>query len=136
MIGRGVVDVLRGVEPQPIEVAIEDVDDDAIAAAIADALATDAAARLVVGEVSDDDEPEPSSTNELVIPDDPTVLSYLLSGIVQVELPRRQRLLEADTTVERLEGLIKLLDREVMLLSGRLRLFTPDLRLSTGVRRS
>ena len=26
-----------------------------------------------------------------LIPDDPTVLSYLLSGIVQVELPRRQR---------------------------------------------
>ncbi len=123
-------------EPMPTEVAIEDVDDDAIAAAIADALATDAAARLVVGEVSDDDEPEPSSANELVIPDDPTVLSYLLSGIVQVELPRRQRLLEAETTVERLEGLIKLLDREVMLLSGRLRLFTPDVRLATGVRRS
>ena len=32
---------------------------------------------------------------DLHIPDDPTVLSYLLSGIVQVELPRRQALLEA-----------------------------------------
>jgi Lon protease-like protein len=132
-------------EPAAIEVGVEDVDDDAIAAAIADALATDAAARLIVGDLTDDDdddddddEEDTSSTgaNELVIPDDPTVLSYLLSGIVQVELPRRQRLLEADTTVERLEGLIQLLDREVMLLSGRLRLFTPDLRLATGVRRS
>jgi Lon protease-like protein len=128
-------------ESAPIEVGIEDVDDEAIAAAIADALATDAAARLIVGDLTDDDDDEQEDTsssgaNELVIPDDPTVLSYLLSGIVQVELPRRQRLLEADTTVERLEGLIQLLDREVMLLSGRLRLFTPDLRLATGVRRS
>ena len=32
------------------------------------------------------------------------MLSYLLSGIVQVELPRRQALLEAETTVERLEA--------------------------------
>jgi Lon protease-like protein len=128
-------------EPAPIEVGVEDVDDEAIAAAIADALTTDAAARLIVGDLTDDDDDDEEDTsssgvNELVIPDDPTVLSYLLSGIVQVELPRRQRLLEADTTVERLEGLIQLLDREVMLLSGRLRLFTPDLRLATGVRRS
>ena len=40
------------------------------------------------------------------IPDDPTTLSYLLSGIIQVELPRRQALLEADTTVERLVHLL------------------------------
>ncbi|MEA2612935.1 MAG: uncharacterized protein QOI52_894, partial [Chloroflexota bacterium] len=33
-------------------------------------------------------DPEPAP--DLKIPDDPTVLSYLLSGIVQVELPRRQ----------------------------------------------
>ena len=73
---------------------------------------------------------------DLVIPDDPTVLSYLLSGIVQIELPRRQALLEAATTVDRLESLIRLLDREVMLLSGRLRLFSPDPRLLGGARRS
>ena len=48
----------------------------------------------------------PISAADLVIPDDPTVLSYLLSGIVQIELPRRQALLEAETTVYRLEGLI------------------------------
>ena len=57
--------------------------------------------------------PRRPTRNDLVIPDDPTVLSYLLSGIVQVELPRRQELLEAETTVERLEGLIALLEREV-----------------------
>jgi Lon protease-like protein len=74
--------------------------------------------------------------HDLVIPDDPTVLSYLLSGIVQAELPKRQALLEADTTVERLEGLIALLERELVLLRRRLRVFTPDPRMLGGARRS
>jgi hypothetical protein len=85
------------------------------------------------------DDPSASSgaaTTSLAIPDDPTVLSYLLSGIVQVELPRRQRLLEAATTVQRLEALIVLLDREVLLLSRRLRLFAPEARTMDGLRRS
>ncbi len=103
--------------------------------------------------VSDDEEPSsaaesspgvgdrPASSDEpvttsLAIPDDPTVLSHLLSGIVQVELPRRQRLLEAETTVARLEELIGLLDREVLLLSRRLRLFAPEARTMDGPRRS
>jgi uncharacterized protein len=73
---------------------------------------------------------------DLVIPDDPTVLSYLLSGIVQIELPRRQALLEATTTTDRLEALIRLLDRELLLLASRLRLFAPDPRLLRGPRRS
>lgn len=79
---------------------------------------------------------ETMATPDLKIPDDPTVLSYLLSGIVEVELPRRQALLEAETTVERLENLVRLLDRELMLLSGRLRIFAPDPRLMGGARRS
>ena len=106
---------------------------------------------VVVSEVDDDEATEsdaPLPTEEdaaspsepvsasLAIPDDPTVLSYLLSGIVQVELPRRQRLLEAATTVERLEELIDLLDREVLLLSRRLRLFAPEARTMDGPRRS
>jgi Lon protease-like protein len=69
------------------------------------------------------------SRGDLAIPDDPTVLSYLLSGIVQIEVPRRQALLEATTTTARLEALISLLDREIVLLSARLRLFVPDTRL-------
>jgi len=73
---------------------------------------------------------------DLVIPDDPTVLSYLLSGIVQLELPRRQALLEAATTVIRLEALIRLLDRELVLLAHRLRLFSPDVGTLRGPRRS
>jgi len=73
---------------------------------------------------------------DLAIPDDPTVLSYLLSGITQIELPRRQALLEAATTTERLEALISLLDRELFLLSNRLRLFAPDQTQMRGSRRS
>ena len=80
--------------------------------------------------------PSKPTTTGLAIPDDPTVLSYLLSGIVQVELPRRQRLLEASTTVERLEELITLLDREVLLLSRRLRLYAPHPRTADAPRRS
>ncbi len=88
---------------------------------------------------------EPSETSAAVdrlavaslgIPDDPTVLSYLLSGIIEVELPRRQRLLEASTTVQRLEELVTLLDREILLLGLRLRLSVPDQAMSEGSRRS
>jgi uncharacterized protein len=81
-------------------------------------------------------EPDPPTRRDLDIPDDPTVLSYLLSGIVQVELPRRQALLEAETTVDRLEGLIELLERELLLLGRRLRYFTPDPATIRGARRS
>lgn len=96
-----------------------------------------------VMEDDDEDDEEPTGSRptagrrrDLVIPDDPTVLSHLLSGIVQIELPRRQALLEARTTTERLEGLIRILDRELLLLAGRLRLFAPDPRLARGLRRS
>jgi Lon protease-like protein len=78
----------------------------------------------------------PPSRLDLVIPDDPTVLSYLLSGIVEVELPRRQELLEAETTTERLEGLLALLERELTLLARRWRVFSPDPREFGGVNRS
>jgi uncharacterized protein len=101
-----------------------------------------------VGEPDDDVDPdaaaepeltsdtEPPTRRDLDIPDDPTVLSYLLSGIVQVELPRRQALLEAETTVERLEGLVALLERELVLLGRRLRYFSPDPATIRGARRS
>ena len=97
---------------------------------------------LAAAEAADAEAEQEASTqgsgrrHDLVIPDDPTVLSHLLSGIVQIELPRRQALLEAPTTTERLEALIRLLDREVLLLAARLRLFTPDPRLARGLRRS
>jgi len=77
---------------------------------------------------------EPISEPQLLIPDDPTTLSYLLSGILQVELPRRQALLESETTVERLAELVSLLDREILLLGRRLRFFSPDMRSGEGRR--
>ncbi len=78
---------------------------------------------------------DPASERRVIIPDDPTVLSYLLAGIIQVELPRRQTLLEADTTEDRLRDLLALIDRETFLLRRRLRAFTP-LPDSLGPRRS
>ncbi|HEY3163618.1 MAG TPA: LON peptidase substrate-binding domain-containing protein [Candidatus Limnocylindrales bacterium] len=71
----------------------------------------------------------------VMIPDDPTVLSYLLAGILQVESPRRQALLEAATTEARLRGLLALIDRETFLLQRRLRFFRPDAKIG-GARRS
>jgi hypothetical protein len=62
----------------------------------------------------------------VAIPDDPTILSYLLSGIIQVDQPRRQELLEAPTTEARLGELLRLIDREVALLERRLRAFAVD----------
>jgi Lon protease-like protein len=120
-------DLTPGVAPVPVEDAADDEPaDDTVAASTAAGDPGDVA----------DDEPHAHTAHDLVIPDDPTVLSYLLSGIVQVELPRRQGLLEAETTVERLEALVRLLDREIMLLSGRLRLFSPDPRQLGGARLS
>ncbi len=107
-----------------IQVELEAPDDD-----------TDASLPVEGGPDADADDDDDVAT-ELTSPDDPTVLSYLLSGIVQVELPRRQALLEAPTTVERLDGLIALLEREVLLLGRRLRYFTPDPATIGGARRS
>ena len=85
------------------------------------------------GEVDDaiagDDEEVPplgEAARRLMIPDDPTILSYLLSGIIQVETPRRQHLLEAQTTEERLAALGALIERELWSLRRRLRHFMPD----------
>jgi len=71
----------------------------------------------------------------VTIPDDPTVLSHLLAGILQVESPRRQALLEAATSEDRLRGLLALIDRETFLLQRRLRVFRPEPQVS-GARRS
>ena len=84
------------------------------------------------GEAGDDDPPR---TRRVMIPDDPTVLSYLLAGILQVESPRRQALLEAATTEARLRTLLRTIDREIFLLERRLRFFHPESRLQ-GFRRS
>jgi hypothetical protein len=70
------------------------------------------------------------AARQLTIPDDPTILSYLLSGIVQVESIRRQGLLEMPTTELRLVELAHLLDREIALLERGLGSYVPDPRLS------
>ncbi|HYO43543.1 MAG TPA: LON peptidase substrate-binding domain-containing protein [Candidatus Limnocylindrales bacterium] len=62
----------------------------------------------------------------LRIPDDPSALSYLFTGIVQVEPDRKQALLEAASAEERLRDLDALLDRELMLLGARLAPFAVD----------
>jgi uncharacterized protein len=75
--------------------------------------------------------PDPAPPARRVrVPDNPATLSYLLSGIIQVEPSRRQQLLEAVTAEERLEAVDRLLDRELMLLSRRLRHYSPDPRLA------
>ena len=125
------VDSVAADDSAPDDVVIED-------AAFADDVDDDPTAPD--DESQDVERPRSGSETErrrdLVIPDDPTVLSYLLSGIVQIELPRRQALLEAATTTERLEALVRLLEREVLLLGHRLRLFAPDPRHLRGPRRS
>jgi Lon protease-like protein len=82
-----------------------------------------------------DEETAAPRRRRVTIPDDPTVLSHLLTGILQVESPRRQALLEAATTEDRLRGLLALIDRETFLLHRRLRFFRPDAGV-TGPRRS
>jgi len=83
----------------------------------------------------EDEEAGETRRRRVTIPDDPTVLSYLLSGILQVESPRRQALLEIPTSEARLRALLRIIDREILLLERRLRLFRPDARL-LGSRRS
>lgn len=71
----------------------------------------------------------------LVMPDDPATLSYLLLGMVQLDLARKQQLLEANTAVDRLGGLGAALEGEILLLARRLRPFAPD-RSLLAVRRN
>ncbi|MEA2519724.1 MAG: uncharacterized protein QOF49_1804 [Chloroflexota bacterium] len=89
-------------------------------------------------DAADPDDPAADSglrRRRVVIPDDPTVLSFLLAGILQIEAPRRQALLEATTTEARLRDVLGLIEREVLLLDRRLRLFRPEVRM-VGARRS
>lgn len=87
------------------------------------------------GAAEGDDNPDAARRRRVTIPDDPTILSHLLAGIIQVESPRRQALLEAATTEDRLRDLLALIDRETLLLQRRLRFFQPE-RHVTGARRS
>jgi uncharacterized protein len=65
----------------------------------------------------------------LRIPEDPSQLSFLLAGIVQVDPGRKQVLLEAGSAEERLRDLDRLLDGELGLLRARLAPYLFDRRL-------
>jgi Lon protease-like protein len=50
------------------------------------------------------------------LPDDPELLGYLAAAALQVEIPHKQRMLEADSAAERLRICLALLRREETLL--------------------
>lgn len=50
------------------------------------------------------------------LPDDPELLAYLVAAALQVELPHKQRMLEADSATDRLRMCMELLRREEALL--------------------
>jgi ATP-dependent Lon protease len=140
-VGRRFVEYLALLQPRdgevgiPVDVQVEvdadddeadDEDDEAEAADADDFAADDEAADD--GEDEDDDEADDDLLDALRIPDDPSALSFLLTGIVQAEPDRKQALLEAATAEERLRDLDELLAREIDLLRRRLGLYVPDRR--------
>jgi Lon protease-like protein len=76
-----------------------------------------------------------AAARRLTATDDPTTLSYLLTGLIQVDLGLRQDLLEAPDTVSRLAGLDAVLWREIRHLSRHLRPLMVDTR-SLALRRN
>jgi ATP-dependent Lon protease len=130
---------LSGETSEDIDVRVEveteaDDDEEAVEDDEPEAGAEGADAGEADADPPSDDEPR-RRRRRVLIPDDPTVLSHLLAGILQIELPRRQALLELGTTEERLVVLLGLIDREIFLLRRRLRAFIPDARV-VGPRRS
>jgi Lon protease-like protein len=71
-----------------------------------------------------------AAARRLAVPDDPTALSYILGGLIQVELPNRQALLEAVDAETRLRQLDAVLSREIRLLGRRLKPLLVDPRLA------
>jgi Lon protease-like protein len=140
-VSRRFVDYLRLLQPRdgeattPIDVQVEvDVPGDDADASDTDGL--DAAFGGLADEglppADGDDEDEAPDDDGLAsalrIPDDPSHLSFLLTGILQVEPFRKQKLLEATTAEQRLRELDLLLDRELVLLRARLGPYSPDRR--------
>lgn len=136
-VTRRFVDYLRLLQPrdgedaEPIDVQVEvdvDVDDEADDVAEDEDEEGEELAGILDG----------GGPAELVealrIPDDPSTLSFLLTGILQVEPARKQALLEAATAEDRLRDLDGLLDREIGLLRQRLAHFAADRLLVEGSR--
>jgi Lon protease-like protein len=76
-----------------------------------------------------------AAAKRLTSTSDPTVLSYVITGLVQVEQDRRQNLLEAPDTVSRLLGLEQILRREIGLLARHLKPLVVDAS-ATALRRN
>lgn len=141
-VTRRFVDYLRLLQPregetvEPIDVQVEVEVDDPDDAADDDVTDDDAGPGVGVFAADDDDDsdggPE-ALVAALHIPEDPATLSFLLVGIIQVEVERKQALLEAASAGERLRALDDLLSREIVLLGERLAPFTPDRRLSAAL---
>ncbi len=53
---------------------------------------------------------------EVSLPEEPELLAYLVAGALEVEVARKQELLEVDSTAERLRGCLALMRREAVLL--------------------
>ena len=125
-VSRRFVDYLRLLQPRdgegarPIDVQVEvEVPDTAETHEELEIQASD-----VLGDADADGSADVASA--LRIPDDPSQLSFLLTGILQVEPLRKQALLEAPTAEERLRDLDRVLDRELALLRERLAPYTPE----------
>ncbi len=147
-VTRRFVDYLRLLQPrdgeaaEPIDVQVEvevpdlDEDETALAGPFSSEDADDHADDADDEDGDDGDDAPGGGPAELVaalrIPDDPSSLSFLLAGIVQVEPGRRQELLEAATAEQRLRDLDDLLDRELMLLGKRLAPFQADRSLAAS----
>jgi Lon protease-like protein len=130
-VGRRFIDYLRELQPRegelglPVDVQVEvEVDDEPVEEVGVAADEDDAD-----GDVDDEPDGGVPTLESLRVPDDPSALSFLLTGIVQVELDRKQALLEASTAEERLRDLDGLLRRELDLLDQRLGLYVPDRRI-------
>ena len=67
-----------------------------------------------------------AAARRLVTPGEPTAISYVLAGLIQIELGTRQALLEAPSTEARLSQLDELLRREVGLLRRHLKPLVVD----------
>ena len=83
----------------------------------------------LLSEIGEDADPDSSSAGEvkrsvrmerlikpLRLPSDPLAASYAVAGVLQVELSRKQRLLEAPDAAARLRAELALLQREAQLL--------------------
>ncbi len=151
-VTRRLVDYLRLLQPrdgetaEPVDVQMEvEVVDEAADEAADDADDADDAHDAGSAWLRDtsapllEPEPFPLPTHDaeatraaLRIPDDPSVLSFLLTGIVQAEPGYRQQLLEASSAEDRLRAISALLDREIDLLARRLAPFAVDRRVLAG----